>query len=173
MPASARFVLIHSTGESPACWERLIGALSRRGRRALAVDLPTDRAELRAGDYAEIMRDQVGAVGAPIVLGASACGTLLPAASRALEARSLVWLAAWVPDPEASLVEEILRNREETFNPDWIGKDPTTDSAVAVEFLYHDCDAATVEWALTVRRLFYPEAVYSERIAFANDLPST
>jgi hypothetical protein len=61
----------------------------------------------------------------------------------------------------------------EKFNPEWIGKDPTTDESVAIQFLYHDCDQATIDWALTTRRLFLPRAVYEQRIPFENDLSST
>lgn len=166
------FVLIHSTGESPACWARLVEALVRRGHRAATVDLPTDRPELLAQDYAEIARQQVGDDGAPIVLAHSASGLLLPAASERLGARHQVWLAAWVPDPEASFLEEVGRNAPEAFDPDWIGKDPA-DDAVAVEFLYHDCDQETIDWALSTRRLFLPQAVYEQRIPFENTIPST
>jgi pimeloyl-ACP methyl ester carboxylesterase len=58
------------------------------------------------------------------------------------------------------------------FNPDWIGKDPT-DDAVATAFLYHDCDEPTRAWALSMRRLFLPSAVYEERIPLAPEIPST
>ena len=61
----------------------------------------------------------------------------------------------------------------ETFNEDWIGKDPSTDTDVAIEFLYHDCDEETIRWALTTRRLFLPEAVYDERIPLDDAAPST
>jgi hypothetical protein len=119
------------------------------------------------------MREQVGHIAEPIVLAHSGSGTLLPAASKALHARYRVWLAAWVPSPHASLLEEVRANPNETFNPDWIGKDPIKDSSVAINFLYHDCDQATLDWALTTRRLFMPTAVYNERIALDHDIPSS
>ena len=97
----------------------------------------------------------------------------VPAAARALEACHQVWLAAWVPDPEASFVEEIDRHARDAFDPDWIGKDPTEDDAVAAAFLYHDCDEATLEWALSTRRLFLPRGVYDQRLSLAPEIPST
>ena len=169
----SEFVLIHSSGEAPSCWERLARALEEHGHRSHAVDLPTDAPKLLVEDYAAIVRDQVGAVREPIVLAHSASGTLLPAAARSLGARHRVWLAAWVPNSEASLLEEIRPNPAESFNPDWIGKDPSTDDDVAIEFLYHDCDEATIAWALTTRRLFFPQAVYDERIPLDDAVPST
>jgi pimeloyl-ACP methyl ester carboxylesterase len=71
-------VLIHSTGQGAAGWERVVPALGGRGLTAHAVELPSDP-ELLAADYAELIRRQVGAVAGPIVLAHSGAGPLLPA----------------------------------------------------------------------------------------------
>jgi hypothetical protein len=165
-------VLIHSTGQGAAGWERVVQALTRRGQTAHVVELPSDP-DLLAADYAGLIRRHVGAVAAPIVLAHSGAGPLLPAAARALQACHQVWLAAWVPDPEASFFEEIDRHPRAAFHPDWIGKDPIEDDAVAAAFLYHDCDEATLEWALSTRRLFLPLGVYGQRLSLAPEIPST
>jgi Alpha/beta hydrolase family len=146
------FVLIHSTGQSAAGWQRLVSSLEDRGQRAYAVNLPTDEPELGTDEYARIIRRQVDGVGKPVVVAHSGSGVLLPAAARALDARHQVWLAAWVPDPDASFSEEVAQHAESAFNPEWIGKDPTADATVAASFLYHDCDQPTLDWALTTRR---------------------
>jgi pimeloyl-ACP methyl ester carboxylesterase len=166
------YVLIHSTGQGAAGWERLVRALARRRHTAHAVDLPNDP-DLLAADYAELIRRQLDGLAAPIVLAHSGAGPLLPASARALEARHQVWLAAWVPHQDASYAEELEAHAEVAFNPDWIGKDPVADDAVAATFVYHDCDQATLEWALRTRRLFLPRAVYRERIPLAAEIPST
>jgi len=170
-PAVRDLVLIHSTGQGAAGWERVVRALTERGRTANAVELPSDP-DLLAADYAELVRGQVGALAAPMVLAHSGAGPLLPATARALQASHQVWLAAWVPDPEASFVEDTGLHAEAAFNPDWIGKDPAEDAAAAA-FLYHDADDATLRWALSTRRLFLPRAVYGERLALAPEIPST
>jgi len=167
------FVLIHSTGQSPTGWRRVVRALEQRGHRAHAVDLPTDEPELGADDYAEIIGRQVGGIGEPVVVAHSGSGILLPAAARKLDARHQVWLTAWVPDPRASFSEEVAQHAESAFNPDWIGKDPTTDANVATSFLYHDCDQQTLEWALTTRRLFLPLTAFDEHISLCSEIPST
>ncbi len=107
------------------------------------------------------------------MLAHSGSGPLLPAAARALDARRQVWLAAWLPDPEASFAEELVAHAQDAFNPQWIGQDPIADDAVAAAFLFHDCDGATLEWALATRRLFLPRAVHQERISLAPEIPST
>jgi pimeloyl-ACP methyl ester carboxylesterase len=165
-------VLIHSTGQGAAGWERVVGALAGRGLSGHAVELPSDP-ELLAADYAELIGGQVGAVDAPVVLAHSGTGPLLPAAARALKASHQVWLAAWVPDPEASFAEDTRRHLRVAFDPDWVGKDPTTDDAVAEAYLYHDADAASLQWALSTRRLFLPLGVYGERLPLAPEVPST
>jgi hypothetical protein len=38
---------------------------------------------------------------------------------------------------------------------------------------YHDCDEATLAWALSTRRLFLPRAVHEERISLAPEIAST
>jgi hypothetical protein len=165
-------VLIHSTGQGAAGWERVVQALTRRGQTAHVVELPS-HPDLLAVDYAGLIRRHVGAAATPIVLAHSGAGPLLPAAARALQACHQVWLAAWVPDPEASFFEEIDRHPRAAFHPDWIGKDPIEDDAVAAAFLYHDCDEATLEWALSTRRLFLPLGVYGQRLSLAPEIPST
>jgi Alpha/beta hydrolase family len=170
-PGFPSFVLIHSTGQGAAGWDLVVEALSGRGFTSHAVELPNDP-DLRAADYAELIRRQVGAGAPQVVLAHSGSGPLLPDAARALDARRQVWLAAWVPVPDASFAEDVDVHAVAAFNPAWIGVDPIDDDAVAATFLYHDCDEATLEWALSTRRLFVPRAVYSERISLAPDIPS-
>jgi hypothetical protein len=96
-------VLIHSTGEAPACWQRLSTALELHGHRTRLVDLPVDRPQLLAADYANIMREQVGHIAEPIVLAHSGSGTLLPAASKALKARHRVCACRVGAEPAGQL----------------------------------------------------------------------
>jgi pimeloyl-ACP methyl ester carboxylesterase len=166
------FVLIHSTGQGAAGWDRVVRALAGRGHTAHAVELPDDP-DLAAAEYAEFVSQQVGDVTAPVVLAHSGSGPLLPAAARMLAAPRQVWLAAWVPDESATFAEEVSAHAETAFNPEWIGKDPTEDDEVAAAFVYHDCDQATLAWALSTRRAFVPRAVYHEQIELAREIPST
>lgn len=167
-------VLIHSTGQSAAGWDRVVAALAERGHDAYAVELPADRPELGAAAYGEIVRDQAGAVERPVVVAHSGSGVLLPAAASALDARRQVWLAAWVPDPGgAGFAEDAEANLDDAFDPGWIDKDPSTDDEVAGRFLYHDCDAETRVWALRTRRRFVPTAAFEEHVELAPEIPST
>lgn len=172
------FLLVHGTTQSPRGWERLAGALADRGHRVATADLPADRPELGAAEYARLAAEQVtGAVANPVVVAHSGSGLLLPAVGEAVDARRLVWLAAAVPDPSgASLAEEIGAAPGEVFNPEWVslGEPPTADPVVAAYFLFHDCDLPTLRWALSTLRLFAPAAAYQEAHgAPADGIPST
>jgi Alpha/beta hydrolase family len=165
-------ILIHSTGQGAAGWERVVAALARRGCGAHVVELPSDP-QLMTADYADLIRRQAGAFAGSVVLAHSGSGPLLPAAARALDAQRQVWLAAWVPDPRASFIDDVDAHLDAAFHPGWVGQDPIEDDAVAAAFLYHDCDESTLEWALSTRRSFVPEGAYRERISLATEIPST
>lgn len=167
------FVLLHSTGQSAAGWDRLVDELERRGAAGHAIDLPNDQPRLRADDYAHLVARRFGGLPRPVVVAHSGSGPLLPAVAAALDASRQVWLAAWVPDPAASFNADVRARADEAFNPDWIGKDPIADSDVAAHFLYHDCDDETLAWALTTRRGFYPSAVYDETLTLHEAAPSS
>jgi pimeloyl-ACP methyl ester carboxylesterase len=159
----ADIVLLHGTTSSQAAFERLSHALRARGWTAHGIDLPSDPG-LRAADYARLVADALaGAVRQPVVLGHSGAGVLVPAVSRALDARHMVWLAGYVPMPGVSLAQEAQEQQAAIVNPEWAGVDPTEDDAAAAYFLFHDCDWATVKGALAFRRRWYPEAAYAER----------
>jgi pimeloyl-ACP methyl ester carboxylesterase len=172
------YVLLHGTAQSTAGWERLCAALAGRGHRALHVDFPDDRPDLLAADYADIAADQVGgAVTRPVVVAHSGAGLLLPAVADRVDARHLVWLAAAVPDFDggSTFLEQIERAGSELVHEEWRlhGRESTEDPVAAAYFGFHDCDLATLRWALTTRRLFYPAAVYAERPPARPDRPST
>ena len=167
------FVLIHSTGQSAAGWDRLVHELERRGSEGYAIDLPNDRPQLRTDDYARFVTERFSVLRRPVVVAHSGSGPLLPAIAAALQASRQVWLAAWVPDPAASFHADVRATVGDAFNPDWIGKDPIADSDVAAHFLYHDCDEEALAWALTTRREFYPSAVYDEHVTLYDGAPSS
>ena len=140
----------------------MVAALARSGHRGLTVDLCTDEPLVDVGDYAQLAAAQVPACNRPIVVAHSGSGTLLPAIAQALDAAAMVWLAAYIPDFTGgrSLLDEIHADPTHLFHADWLGVDPTTDTAAARRFLFHDCDPDLQQWALTTMRAFTPTAAY-------------
>jgi hypothetical protein len=102
-------------------WQRLAGALTRRGNRVQAVDLPTGQPELLAADYAVLAAGQVaGTMDHPVVVAHSGGCLLLPAIAREVGARRLVWLAGYIPGPAGgpSFAGEIKAACSEMFSPE-------------------------------------------------------
>lgn len=143
----------------------MAAVLEDGGHRAIPVDFPTDQPELSAAEYARIAAEQVDADN-PVVVAHSGAGLLVPAVAAAVGARRAVWLAAAVPGP-VSFRDEVQDHGDEMATTEWRGAGPELldDPVAAAYFLFHDCDLATVRWALTTRRLFYPAAVYDERLS--------
>ena len=64
----------------------------------------------------------------------------------------LVYLAAVIPEPGRSVRDQFTADPS-MFNPEWIQAgarwfDKSQTDALAREFLFHDCDEATLAWAL-------------------------
>jgi len=71
--------------------------------------------------------------------------------------KQLVFLAAVVPAPGRSVREQFAADPS-MFHPEWIAAGPrafdeTQLRIVSEQFLFHDCDAETLEWALTTNEL--------------------
>lgn len=165
-------VLVHGTTQGPTGWARLVGVLERFEHLCHVVDLCSVPSDLSAAGYASAVAGQVDAR-RPIVVAHSGSGLLLGAIADILDADHQVFLAAPVPDGRRSLMDEVRDHAAEMFNPAWLGKDPDGDHSIAREFLFHDCDEDTTEWALSTLRLFNPSTVYDEVVPLNTKTPAT
>ncbi|MEO6571407.1 MAG: alpha/beta hydrolase [Ilumatobacteraceae bacterium] len=165
-------VLVHGTTQAPIGWSRLVDALERFGHSCHVVDMCSVPSDLSASGFARAVAGQVNVL-RPIVVAHSGSGLLLGAITEVLDAHHQVFLAASVPDGRHSLMDEVRDHAAEMFNPAWLGKDPVGDLSVAREFLFHDCDEETTEWALTTLRLFHPSTVYEEVVPLDTKTPAT
>ena len=165
-------VLVHGTTQAPSGWERLALHLGLLGHVAHLVDLAVVPADSSAAVFAASVADQVDARH-PIVVAHSGAGLLIGAIAVAIGARHQIFLAAAIPDGQQSLMTELQHHADAMFNPDWIGRDPTSNVTDAREFLFHDCDEPTTEWALTSLRGFHPALVYDEPVPLDTSTPAT
>jgi len=156
------FCLVHGSTQNSSGWTRLVSELQKRGHRVVCADLPTDEPDASGARYAqaiaESMRDSSEA---PMVVAHSVSGTFLPLLPAYCPVSRIVFLAAFVPEIGKSPMEQLQANPE-MFWTDWIGKDPTKDDAVAMQYLVHDCDPKTAAWALTTRRLMVARRALTE-----------
>lgn len=158
------FCLVHGSAQNASGWNLLIPELERRGHETLTVSLPTNQPTASGTRYAKVIvqtLDQTNRELSDVVVVAhSASGMFLPLVAASRPIREMVFLAALVPKPGTSILEQF-RGDPGMLNPEWVGKNPTHDD-VASQFLFHDCSAAVTEWALTTRALMYAQEAMAE-----------
>jgi pimeloyl-ACP methyl ester carboxylesterase len=164
--AAATVVLVHGAWHGAWCWERVTGLLGAAGVATVAIDLPghgEDPGPL--GDLhgdADRVWQVLGSVTGPVVLvGHSYGGAVITDAGMHPAVAHLVYLTALPLDegetcsaaavPEARRAKLSHEGRPDlgagfTAGP---GDTVTLDAEVARACLYHDCDPATTDWALT------------------------
>ena len=151
------FCLMHSSGQGPEGWKLLVAELERRGHNALTPAFDVSRTDEGLVYHAETIVGALlrsGVRSQDVVLVAhSAAGMYLPLVAERWPPRRMVFLAAIVPRPGMSFIDQF-RADPSMFNPAWIGKKPTGEG-VALEFVFHDCPAERLEWALSTQVLFY------------------
>ena len=156
------FCLVHGSTQDASGWTRLVPELERRGHQTLCADLPADEPDASGSRYAQAIAETLRNSGeAPIVVAHSVSGIFLPLLPEYCPVSKIVFLAAFVPEIGKSPMQQ-LQASPEMFWPDWIGKDPTKDDTVAVQYLFHDCDPETAAWALTTRRLTHARRALTE-----------
>lgn len=158
----ALFCLVHGSTQSAAGWKLLKNELQKRGHETICATLPADTPEAGGMEYAEIIsRALENTKERAFVVAHSASGLFLPLIPSFRPVAHLVFLTAVIPQIGKSLLQQI-QSEPKMLWPDWRGKDPTEDDALARHFLFHDCDEATARWALTTRRRMIPRRAMTE-----------
>ena len=153
-------LLIHGAWHGAWCWDRLIPALTARGRKAVAIDLPgagddaTPQAEVTLDLYARRVLDALKALDEPaVLLGHSMGGLSITAAAELAPERiaKLVYLCAFLPHDGDSLLGLAEQNDpDETaiktiFSADGLSV-TVEDDAIRPAF-YADCSDEDVAFA--------------------------
>jgi pimeloyl-ACP methyl ester carboxylesterase len=157
------FCLVHGSTQNASGWKLLIPELQLQGHEVISIDLPSDQPTRGGVYYADIVIDSLKKLDEKqaIVVAHSASGLLLPLIAARHRVARLVFLAAAIPVIGKSFIEQ-LKESPEMIWPDWIGKDPTRDNALALHYLFHDCAPDTAEWALTTLNRMLYNTVMSE-----------
>lgn len=148
----SRFVLVHGSGQNSSCWLRVRDELRDLGHEIVTPELPKNAPDWKLLDYAAHIAASVPGPGS-IVVGHSLCGVFLPLVPQLMDCALLVYLAAVIPQAGKS-VREQFADDPTMFSKAWIDSgpdwfDPTKREALARDFLFHDCDQPTLNWALT------------------------
>jgi pimeloyl-ACP methyl ester carboxylesterase len=169
------FCLVHGSTQNAAGWGLLMRELRKSGHEVVAPELPKNEPDASATRYAEVIaaaipagRDDV------IVVAHSASGLFLPLVPQRQKVRRLVFLAAVIPQIGKSLRDQFNEDKE-ILNPDWLGKDPTKDRALADKFLFHDCSPEVRDWAWGTMSLMFAKQAMLEICPLTAwpDVPST
>jgi len=150
-----QFVLVHGAMHGAWCWDYLRPELERLGHGTIAVDLPIDRDEGSPKLYAETVAQAVTG-SAPVVVGHSMAGIVVPLIADLLEVAGLVYLCPVLRRPGSSLAKD----REDGVNTDFVYPGSGADIKVsedgffayqsldaAIADFYHDCEPEIARWA--------------------------
>ncbi len=170
--APVHFLLVHGTTQSPDGWRLLIDELVAIGHTAETTDLLRFGEAATSTEYGQAVAAELSGPKVDVVVAHSGSGLLLPAIAISTRAAVQVYLAAFIPNGSASLMEEVDDDASKVFNDDWIGVDPTANPQDAHHFLFHDCSPAVEDWAVHTLRPFLPASVYSERVSLAPSVPA-
>ena len=155
------FALVHGSCQDAWVWPKVIPALRAAGHGAVAMDLPIGAPNAGASEYADAVVSALADLGEPPVLvGHSMAGMVIPVVAARRPVQLLVFLAAAIPKLGSSLFDRFRGEERDMFQPDWPGKDPSRSRQHALDYLFHDCDAALAEEAIAHLR---PQA--SSRVA--------
>lgn len=158
------FCLLHSSGQGPEGWKLVRDALEARRHRVLTPAFHIKETDKTAAWHAETIVEQLResrcTPSDAVCVGHSAAGIFLPIVANLLNMRRMVFLAALIPRPGVSILDQFRADRS-MFQPEWVGKDPMNDD-VALQFLYHDCPQDRINWVLSTRVDFYAKRAMDE-----------
>ncbi len=161
------FCLVNGSTQNPRCWKLLLPELERRGFKVITPSLPVDEPQAGGTRYAEVIARSLEGVNDNIVLvGHSASGMFIPLVPAMHPVHQLVYLAALMPRPGASIRDQLVSDPD-MLNPEWVsacrsGRDPSVDDQVAIEFLFHDCGPEETALGLATRMRMYAERAMTE-----------
>jgi Alpha/beta hydrolase family len=158
------YCLLHGSGQGPAGWKLLADELERRGAKVLTPAFDVRRTDQGLTWHAASIVNALNRSGLKradvICVAHSASGMYLPLIAEAFSPRRMVFLAALVPQPGMSIMEQHKADGA-MFNPSWVNQNPA-DEKVALKFVYHDCPPDRLAWALSTRLFFYNRTALEE-----------
>src|SRR5437667_6891396 len=123
--AITTFCLIHGSGQGPEGWKLLVHELEQKGHSVLTPAFHLDRTDERAAWHADTLVEALKSSGhepADVVCVAhSANGMYLPLVAERWLPRRMIFLAALVPRPGISIIEQHQADPL-MFNPAWVGQ---------------------------------------------------
>lgn len=170
------FCLVHGAFQGAWCWDLLIPYLEAEGHKTVAMDLPIENESATLSQFADAVIQAIPKTDDDIVLvGHSMAGTIIPLVAEAVKVRQLVFLAALIPYPGISTLDQFshhldddtlksfnyhrkdlsklepFHSEPDMYEPASVGKD-YSDEAVLRHFFFHDGQPDVTQWALSKSR---------------------
>jgi pimeloyl-ACP methyl ester carboxylesterase len=160
----AGFTLIQGSTQNATAWSAVAALLCERGHSVATPDLPKNEPQWTLRTYADFIGERMDEARPRVLVAHSFCGVFLPLLAG--QADLLVFEGGLIPEPGRSVREQFVADAS-MFSPAWIASgsrwfDPATYAALAREFLFHDCDEATMAPALTTLEVFDTRALVTE-----------
>jgi pimeloyl-ACP methyl ester carboxylesterase len=150
------FVFVHGSWHRSSCWERVTPILLDAGHHVSMVDLPSGDPSATMEDYVESVQSAITSPRDTVLVAHSSAGLVGSVVAERLRLRELVLLAAFLPWPGMSVLEEASKCR--ILQDDWApvyarlprdGEGGTSLSVeVAAQFFYNDCQPQDVQAAM-------------------------
>ena len=156
------FCLVHGSAQSPRGWDFLVAELQARGHGCICVDLPVDRPDTSATEYAAVIGAAIEGAEMPIVVAHSVSGLFLPLVPDYAPVAKLVYLAAVIPLPGESFASQVQKDPA-MYRPEFLRVRPPIDAAVAQQYLFHDCAPNVIPWAVSTLRMMYAKQAIIEK----------
>jgi pimeloyl-ACP methyl ester carboxylesterase len=151
------FSLVHGGQQGAWCFEPLIAELTRRGHRALAVDLPISDPAAGASEYADVVVGSLAEVDEEVIVaGHSLGGLAIPLVALRRPVARLAFICAAIPIPATSLDGVIAEDAASPAHAPGFLDDGQrwhlTSRDEARDSFFHDCPPTIQEWALDRQR---------------------
>jgi pimeloyl-ACP methyl ester carboxylesterase len=145
--------LVHGAYHGAWCWDLLRPELERLGHRVVTMDLPISDPSCAAEAYADAIDEALDPHSAPMLVGHSMGGLIIPLVAARRPVSRLVFLAAFLPSPGKSANNQRAAEAIDSRPPvtaEWtdLGTNvwmvgPNT----ATEIFFHDAPAEIAAWA--------------------------
>ena len=160
MSEQLTFGLVHGSWHGAWSWELVQEELRTAGYQAVAMDLPIADPRATFDDYADVVVEALKEYEAPILVGHSRAGNVIPRVAGIMAVRKLIYVCGTFDPPTLDISTsdegEILPFKNfEKFDAGiiQIGQDLTVfDRGMATGVFYHDCPPDISERAVSLLR---------------------
>jgi pimeloyl-ACP methyl ester carboxylesterase len=147
------FVLVHGAYHGSWCWDLVQTELVSRGHRVVTMDLPIGDPNSDLYAYRDTVLEAASGLEAPVVVGHSMAGAVIPLVAESRPVSSLVFLSGFLPSPGTSLnelraAEPLEKYRLSTVEFEDLGDQVwMVGTATARELFFHDVPKDLARWA--------------------------